>query len=796
MNNNYNKIIEDGLLFYKTSEFKKAKEKFEIAYLLNPERFDAVHLLGLIFYQNNQLDRAKEFIEKSLKINSDSSSAHLHMGVILKKIGKIEDAIQYYKKAILLNHNFPEAYSNLGNALMEKGEYTSALENYESALLIKPEFEDALFNKARLYEVMKNTNEAIKCYSKIIEINPKNINAIINLGNIYLNKNICNKANELYDEVIKLDPDNYLAYANKGIALLRLNNLTKSIESYDRALLINNKFIEGYFNKGNALMLLNKIEEAIKNYIKVIDLDKNYIVAYCNIGVALIKNNNHLMAIEYLNQAIKLNNNYGDAYLNKAQALKSLFRYEEAISNYEIGLKLNKNSDFMYGSYVHLKMIISDWVNLDSCIDFIIKNINKNQKIAAPFPILSLIDDPKINFECSQIYSNSLNNFTKSNNIVFNKIKTKKIRIGYYSADYYNHATSYLIAELFEKHDRNKFEIYGFTFIKNNNDQMHKRIEMAVDKLIDVTFLSDTEIVQLSIKMEIDIAIDLKGYTQNSRPGIFIEGCAPIQINFLGYPGTSAIGKIDYIIADEYIIPNEYQSYYSEKIMYLPNCYQVNDSKRIISDKFKNRNELGLPENDFVFCCFNNNYKITPIIFNTWMEILNEVKDSVLWLLEDNLLAVKNLKKQAVNFGINENRLIFAKRISMEDHLSRQQFADLFLDTYPYNAHTTASDALWSGLPILTYSGKTFASRVAGSLLKDLKLNELIATSLVDYKKKAIELASNPTVLAQIKIQLEINKKIAPLFNGGKYSKNIEKGYMKIWEDYCNNIKPRNIYIK
>ena len=354
---------------------------------------------------------------------------------------------------------------------------------------------------------------------------------------------------------------------------------------------------------------------------------------------------------------------------------------------------------------------------------------------------------------------------------------------------------SYLLAGLFKQHDKTKFELFAFSFGPEKNDDMSKKIPNYFNDFIKVNFKTDKEITEISRNLKIDIAIDLLCFTTNNRMGIFLERCAPIQINYLGYPGTSATNFIDYIIADKILIPKESQKYYSEKIIYLPNTYQVRDSSQKISNKIFKREELNLPKNAFVFCCFNQNNKITPNIFDIWMRILKTVEGSVLWLLEDNSIAVQNLKKEAKKRKIDPERIIFAKRMSLADHFARHKCADLFIDTFPYGAHTTCSDSLWAGLPIVTLMGKSFASRVGSSLLNAINLEELITTTEKEYEKLIIELANNSYHLKKIRNKLHKNKSTEPLFNTKLYTKNIELAYTKIYEKYLNKLSVKNIEI-
>ena len=346
------------------------------------------------------------------------------------------------------------------------------------------------------------------------------------------------------------------------------------------------------------------------------------------------------------------------------------------------------------------------------------------------------------------------------------------------------------MAELFEAHDGGKFEFYGFSFGPDRQDEMRRRVSAAFHKFIDVRDRSDLEVARLSRELGIDIAVDLKGYTQDSRPGIFAERCAPVQVNWLGYPGTMAADWIDYIVADRTVIPEESKSCFTEKVVYLPHSYQVNDSKRRISDRVFTRRELGLPEQGFVFCCFNNNYKILPATFEGWMRILRAVEGSVLWLLEDNPTAARNLRKEAAARGVDSARLVFARRLALDEHLARHRLADLFLDTLPYNAHTTASDALWAGLPLVTLRGRSFAGRMGASLLTAAGLPELIAESEADYAALALHLARTPDRLAHLAALLCDSRATSALFDAAASARHLEAAFDLMWRRHCTGQPP------
>ena len=452
--------------------------------------------------------------------------------------------------------------------------------------------------------------------------------------------------------------------------------------------------------------------------------------------------------------------------------------------------------DFILGDLLTARMQFCNWSDYSNLLNRLQKKIIDNQKVVDTFNLLGLIDNPSLQKKASQIFSK----YQYSKKYSLKKLnpysKRSKIRIGYFSADFHNHATMHLMAELFELHDKAFFEIIAFSFGPDKRDQWRDRAISSFDEFLDVRDKTDQEISVMSKKLKIDIAIDLKGFTRDCRPNIFAENCAPVQVSYLGYPGTMGADYIHYLIADKTLIPKDKQSHYVEKIVYMPDTYQINMTKRDISEILLFRNDLGLPDNGFVFCCFNNTYKITPPTFISWMQILHAVNGSVLWLFESNSNSANNLKKEAMKYGVDENRLIFAPHMPVEEHLNRICFADLFLDTLPYNAHTTSSDALRVGVPVLTCLGESFASRVAGSLLNAVNLPELITNTPEEYEGLAIELATNPDKLNAIKDKLKSNLSTAPLFDTKRFTKNIESAYTQMYERSQKGLEPEHIYVE
>ena len=602
----------------------------------------------------------------------------------------------------------------------------------------------------------------------------------------FFDKGKLSSAKEIALRIYNSKPDHFDNLRLLNFICFKEKNFSSALNFINKAIKINPNFAEAYNEQGNALNELKKFQLAIKSYEQAIKLNPKYADAYHNKGLVLYALNEIDLAIENYDQAIKINPNHIYSHNNKGYALQKLKKIDSSAECFNNAFKIDPNFDFLLGELFHTKNKLCDWSSFTKDFETLENKIKENKNSSSPFPILQLYDSLYLQKKTAEIYVKEKFINKKILKPISIIPKNKKIRLGYYSADFYNHAMSYLLAGLFEQHDKSKFDLFAFSFGPEKNDEMSKKIPSYFNDFIKVNFKTDKEIAEISRNLKIDIAVDLLCFTTNNRMGIFSERCAPIQINYLGYPGTSGTNFIDYIFADKILIPEESKKYYSEKIIYLPNTYQTRDCSLKISDKIFEREELDLPKNAFVFCCFNQNYKITPNLFDIWMRLLKIVEGSILWLLEDNLTAVKNLKKEAEKKKINPKRIIFAKRMPMPEHLARHRCADLFIDTFPYGAHTTCSDALWAGLPVVTLMGQSFASRVAGSILHAIDLKELITTSETEYEKLIIELAKNSLRLKEIKNKLDKNRLTKPLFDTKLYAKNIEFAYTKIYE---KNIK-------
>lgn len=716
----------------------------------------------ITLYNNGQIQEALYSAENLIKDYPKEPILFNINGVCYKAIGRLDAAVKNFERALNIKPDYIEVCFNLGVTQRELGQLNAAVKSYEKALNLKPDYTEAHFNLGNAFKELGQLEDAVKSYEKALSLKPDHANAHNNLGNAFSDLGHLNDAVKSYKKAVAVKPDFADAHNNLGIVFMELGQLNSAVKCYKRALIIKPDYAEVQNNLGVTFKSLNQLDDAIKSHEAALALKPDSAVAYINLGRIML----------------------------------SIKRIDEALEFFERAIVLDPNLDYILGDLLHTKMHLCLWDDLANYLYELTNKVNNNEKVLKPFPLLALIDNPEIQRKTAEIYSK--NKFPQNHFLpeMERYPKHKKIRVGYFSADFHNHATMHLMAELFECHDKCSFELIAFSFGAYKRDKWRQRVLLSFDHFLDVSLKSDQEVLLLARKMKIDIAVDLKGFTQDCRTGIFAMSAAPIQVNYLGYPGTMAADYMDYLVADQTIIPKENQKYYSEKIVYMPHSYQVNTSAINVPKTSFLRQELGLPKTGFIFCCFNNNYKITPTTFTGWMRILKAVEDSVLWLFESSKISIKNLKKEAIKFGINENRLVFAKFMPNEEHLTRIQQADLFIDTLPYNAHTTTSDALRMGLPVLTCIGRSFASRVAASLLNAVNLPELITTNQEQYESLAIELAKNPEKLKIIKDKLVNNLATAPLYNTPLFTRHLESAYVEMYDRYQNGLEPDHIYVE
>ena len=698
---------------------------------------------------------------KASQKNSEPSQDQFQSLINFFKQGRLQQA---QEQAETLVQQFPKSsvLHNLQGAILKgMGQFDQAIASFKKALTIKPDYAEAAYNLGTTLYGQGKLEEAIQGYRKAIAIKP----------------------------------DYAKAYYNMGNALREQGKLEETIEAYNKSLAIEPDNARIYNNMGNVLRFQGKLQEAIEAYTKALTIDPDSGEAYNNIGTALQKQGKFKEAIEAYKKSFTIKPDNAEAHFNIGSTLREQGKLEEAIEAYNNALAINPYYEVVRAQKLFLQATICDW---DSMADGIklLPGLGTTTEHIPPFWFLSLEDEPERHRIRSEIYSKSTFLHKPMSTWARPLPKQKKMKLGYFSADFHNHATMYLMAQIFAAHDAENFEVYAYSYGPDRHDEMRQKIVSDVDRFYDVRDMNDEQIVKLARANHLDIAIDLKGYTKDSRLAPFASRLAPVQISYLGYPGTLGAHFIDYIVADPILIPEDKRQYYTEEIIYLPHTYQPTDNKRRISSKVVKREDFGLPSNSFVFCCFNQNYKISPREFDIWMRLLGSVENSVLWLFRSTKLAEKNMKRQAEARGISSERIIFAERLPQPVHLARHRLANLFLDTFNYNAHTTTSDALWAGLPVVTKLGKGFAARVAGSLLNAIGLPELITETEQEYESLILELATHPAKLTKLQDKLDNARLTQPLFNTELYTKHLESGYQQAYYNYLDGNTPRTIHVQ
>ncbi|HUH95674.1 MAG TPA: tetratricopeptide repeat protein [Casimicrobiaceae bacterium] len=806
-------------------QLEAAVESYDKTIELKHDFAEAYANRGVALEELGQLDLALASYDKAIELNPGYPEFHSSRGIALRKLGHLEAAIASFDVAIVLKPRYPEAHSNRGNALQALKRLDEAVASYDRAIALKPDYAEAYSNRGVALQELGRLEAAIASYDRAIELRPDDAEAYSNRGTALEELKQLDAAVASYDRAIALRADYAAAYSNRGIALKQLGQLDAAMASYDRAVALKPDYAEAYLNRGDALMALRQPEAALASFDEAIALRPEYAEAYSNRGIALHHlrqldaavasydkaialnpdyaeaHSNRGIALQELGQldaavascdrAIALKPDYADAYANRGGALADLKRLDAAAASYAKALELKPGYAFLRVALLHARMQMCDWRNFDEAS----RALQAQVSSASSFPLLSLFDSPALHRRAAESWVTEKYPTNPALGPIAKIARADKIRIGYFSADFGEHPVSYLLAGVFEAHDRSRFEITGFSFGAGEPDAMTARVAAAMDEFIDVRRQSDRDVAKLARQLPIDIAVDLGGFTHGSRPGIFALRAAPIQASYLGYLGTMGAMWMDYLLADEVIVPAGSRAHYAEKIAYLPS-YQANDRTRAISEREIGREEFGLAAKEFVFCSFNAAYKITPATFASWMRILERVEGSVLFLLADNPQATANLRREAVERGVDADRLVFGGRLPLAAYMARYRLADLFLDTLPYNAGTTASDALWSGLPVLTRIGESFPARVAASVLTAIGLPELITTSADEYERVAVELATYPGRLAALRQKVADNRLSTPLFDTARFTRSIEAVYEAMHARHQVDLAPDHILVR
>ena len=751
--------MRQGVGLHQQGRLREATDLYRQALNREPRHFRAWHLLGVVAFQTDQPKLALELFRQALLIDPQSPEAHNHQGNALLALGEIAPAIGSYDRAIGLNAAYAEAYYNRGNAYFDLRRYEDAIGSYDKAVELKSDYVLAYNNRGLALYCLQRYEAAIAECDSALAIDPANAAAYTLRADALRESAQFQAAISSYDKAIELKSDQPEAHGGRGSALAALEQYEAALDSYDRAVSIKTDFAEAYLNRGNVLKELGRWPAALESY----------------------------------DRAIRFKPGLAEALYMRANLYRAMGRYDAACGDFDSAFALKPDIKFLRGLRRHSKMQLCDWEGFDTDLADIAARLGKDEAVSPPFVTVALTGSAAVQMQAAEIWLREECPPDHSLPGLARRERREKIRIGYFSADFRNHPVAYLAAGMFETHDRSRFEVTAFS-LAPGGDEMRRRLEAAFDGFIDVSGRSTRDIAALARSMDLDIGVDLGGFTEGSRPGIFALRAAPVQVGYLGYLGTMAAPYMDYLVADRVVVPPESQAHYSEKIIYLPS-YQANDSRRRIAEATFSRDELGLPPEGFVFCCFNANYKITPDLYASWIRILERAPASVLFLYAGGAQAESNLRAQAQRRGLDPARLIFGGRLPIPQYLARYRAADLFLDTLPYNAGATASDALWAGLPVLTCTGEAFASRMGASLLTAIGLPELVASTLAEYEDIAVHLATHPEALAGLRRRLDENRLTAPLFDTPRHTRHIEAAFAEIHERHHSGFPPDHIFV-
>lgn len=709
-----------------------------------------------------KINQARGLLKKSFETFATYQSAFM-IALTYARQDNVKSACSYFRRATEIDPANPEGHYNLGYSYQLLKDYKAASSAYENAIRLDPEYHQALHNLGVAYREEGRFDDAIECLKKALNIKPDSTETFYNLGYVYLKLNQYGEALSALNKVLDANPNHAKALNNRGLVNVELHRFRDAINDFSSAIAIDPDDLELLLNKAKAASAAKQIEIAVAAY----------------------------------RQYLKLNPDHVEAQLDYAFNLERLNKYSEASVIFEKLLRKDPEITFLLGYCLSARFHVCDWHGYENSVREILGQIENGKQPIVPHSVTLIPSKRSHQKQAAELTFKQISNLSDPSRRRPRIHSNERIKVGYFSPDFHAHPVGILIAPLFEKHNRDKFEIFAFSMGSPTRDATRLRIESGVEHFINVREMSDSEIIELAAQQGLDIAIDLSGHTAGNRFPMFCKGLAPIQVNFLGYSATLGVKQIHYIIGDQTLIPCDHDADYTEKVIRLPHSYMPTDPMREISSEKVTREQYNLPENGFIFCGFNNAYKICPEQFDLWMEILRGVEDSVIWLSPVIDEAKINLRKEASNRGVDPNRLVFANREErLSVHLARHRLADLFLDTLPHNAHATSNDALLAGLPILTRLGEGFAARVAGSLVTAAGMPEMIMPDSEAYVRRAIEIAKTPGLSQSLKQELASKKKTAPLFNIQQYTRDLEKAFIYMNERRLNGLPPESFDVR
>jgi len=794
----------------------------------DPRCADAWQYLGVLASQVGKHDVGVEYIERAIKLRPEEAVYYKNLGVVFQSTDQSNKAVECYRKALQLQPEMAEAHNGLGHALRIEGKLEEASNSFQKAISLNPQLAEAFYNLGLTRHAMGHPDQAGQCYRQAVQLRPNYINAWNNLGNAFLDLGEIDSAIASYQRAIQLAPQMVNSHYNLAALYRKQKNYVEAIASYQNAIAVEPKFVAAHLSLGDCLNEQGDHEKAIeafrranevqktanafdgigqayheigeageaeRHYQLALELNKAFVPALNNLATALQSRRQFEQAESMYREALGIDPKDAKIHLNFATTLSELKKYDEALEHFRTANELDPNSASALGQLVFLKKKLCDWKDLSPAAEKLVSEVSDNGAAIPPFVFVNLPEtSSQQQLLCATQFVNSNLNWVVGQRqkleFSFPAKPKDKLRIGYVSGDFRDHAMSSLFTEMFEQHDRTKFEVIAFDYSDDDGSDIQTRIRTAFDEVIDIRTQSHVAAAKTIYEAKIDILVDLMGHQNRSRNEIFGLRPAPLQVNYLAYPGTTGMEQLDYVLVDEYSVPTGNDPFFTEKLVHLPGTYQINNSSRVVSEIPTKRSDHGLPDDAFVFCCFNQSYKIIPQVYDVWMRLLQQVDKSVIWIWTGNQWSEENLRREAKARGVDPKRLVFAPGLPKAEHLERYRHADLALDTFPYGGHTTTSDALYCGCPVLALVGETFPSRVAGSVLNAAGLPELITESLDDYEATALRLATDAEELNGLRTKLLELRDTCALFDCATATQNIERAYLKMWDIWIHGDPP------
>jgi len=757
-------ILEQALNLHQTGHLREASVLYEDVLLVEPENAEALHLSGLIAHQQGRVNTAVERIGQAIHLRPQSKTFVKNLCAVLLASGRANEAACCYQKLVALVPGDAEAWFGLGNLYQQQGQVNEAVQAYRQVIALQPDHVGAHHNLGAAYQAQGDHEHALACFQSALQIDPTLAQVYFSQSNVYL-------ATDAWEDAAK---------------------------ALQRALQIQPDHVEARFNLANLCKDTGKAEMAIANYVALLKQAPAMAEAHNNLGNVFYSIEQEDQALQCYQAALKIRPDYPEALYNSGIVLQNQGQYDAAMAHCHKAIALNPEYASAYAGLVHQARQACAWEGLagwDQKVDqFTSQALAENRRPAEnPFLNICRHADPALNAAVARAWSRDVAQKVRAlvhgdpSEAVAKPSpgpQTRRLKIGYLSNNFRNHPTAHLLTRLFRLHDRERFEIYGYSYGPDDGSVYRRQIEQGCDRFVELNGIDDFQAVGLMQAHNIDILVDLVGYMQGHRMGICAQRPAPIQVRYLGMAGTSGADFFDYLIADRVVVPEAQAPYYQEKLVYLPHCYQINDDRQPVADVHYSHQDFKLPSDALVYCSFASHYKLDPIMFAAWMRILHQVQASVLWLTPGSQTAERNLKAQAEHHGINPARLVFADRMPKAQHLARLKLAHLALDTRLVGGAATTSDALWSGVPVITLQGDHFASRMSASLLKAMGLEELITRALDEYETLAVTLGRNPDMLKALQQKVHVQKKSGNLFNSVEMVRHLERAFKIMWQNF------------